>query len=151
MPPPYQSSIHLAFFCWLWARVWWFYLFVCGTNGGSKPPPYTIDRLILWSDGRPPKTLRCLTPAKLSRWRTRVIRCTHMALCCSIGLRTLFSLRIARSVTPPRRCLPPNFRVIVMSCLTDFGLLWSNALTSFRQRFVRPTNFVCRFAFCFPD
>ena len=27
------------FFCWLWARVWWFYLFVCGTTGGSKPRP----------------------------------------------------------------------------------------------------------------
>ena len=30
--------------------------------------------LILWSAPRPPKTLRCLTPAKLSRWWTRAIR-----------------------------------------------------------------------------
>ncbi|WP_296566097.1 hypothetical protein [Ruminococcus sp.] len=30
---------------------------MCGSNGGSKPPPYTIDRLILWSYDRPPKTL----------------------------------------------------------------------------------------------
>ncbi len=44
---------------------------LCGSNGGSKPPPYTIDRLILWSDDRPPKTLRCSA-------RKRAIRCTHM-------------------------------------------------------------------------
>jgi len=54
----------LAFFGWLWARVWWFYLFACGTNGGSKPPPYTIYRLILWSDGRPPKTLSLFNAGK---------------------------------------------------------------------------------------
>ncbi|MBQ9541246.1 hypothetical protein, partial [Ruminococcus sp.] len=64
--------------------------------------------------------------------------------CCSRELSTRFSLRIARSVTPPRRCLPPNFRVIVMSCLTDFGsaLVDGFALLSYFALFAQLILFV---------
>ena len=75
------------FFCWLWARVWWFYLFACGTNGGSKPPPYTIYRLILWSDGRPPKMLSLFNAGNSFF--------AH-GFCGLRDWRTLFSLQIAR-------------------------------------------------------
>ena len=87
LPPPYQSSVCLVFLVGLRARVWWFYLFACETNGGSKPPPYTIDRLILWSDGRPPKTLSLFNAGNSFF--------AH-GFCGLRDWRTLFSLRIAR-------------------------------------------------------
>jgi hypothetical protein len=41
------------------------FIFLCaGRTAVGKPPPYTFDRLILWSDGRPPKTLSLFNAGK---------------------------------------------------------------------------------------
>ena len=95
---------------------------VCGSNGGSNAdtvanaPPYTIDRLILWSYDRPPKTL------SLFGWMSRAIRRPHMvsaarkifarSFLCELpafgsALPTCRAGACSRRVTPPRRCLPP--------------------------------------------
>ena len=74
-------------------------------------------------------------------------------------LSTLCSLRIARSVFVGRGLAPAVlhrhavvYRRTVGSSLCRVSTLfgrWLCPLIVFR--FVRPTNFVCRFAFCFPD
>ena len=138
---------------------------VCaGRTAGASPRPTLEMRFTLVSDDRPPRGFAVLSrgtaprpPKTLSLfgWWTRAIRRPHMvsagreifarSVLCELpafgsALPTCRAGACSRRVTPPRRCLPPNFRVIVMSCLTAFGLLWSNALTSFRQRFVRPNG-----------
>ena len=110
---------------------------VCGSNGGSKPPPYTIDRLILWSYDRPPRGFAVLSLGTAPR-PPKTLRCS--ARCRGQFVARTWFLRVE------------NFEhaLFYANCplLACFGR-WLCPLIVFR--FVRPTNFVCRFAFCFPD
>gem|GEM_PF-4327462 len=78
-------------------------------------------RFLQGAADRPPKTLRCLTPAKLSRYRARAIRFPHM-------------------ISAVREICARSF----LCELPALGLIWSMVLTSFRRCFVRPTNSLCR-------
>ena len=101
---------------------------VCGSNGGSNAdtvanaPPYTIDRLILWSYDRPPKTL------SLFGWMSRAIRLAPK------GLRLFwvcaprsFFLRIARSVFVGRGLAP----AVLHRHAVVYRRLWTIALLCF--------------------
>ena len=65
--------------------------------------------------------------------------------------RSRLCRRYSRRVTPPRRCLPPNFRVIVMSCLTDFGSALVECFDLFPSTLCSPNLFCLSLVDCFPD
>ena len=67
------------------------FIFLCeGRTAGASPRPTLFTGLSFGVMDDRRKRYRC------SADTARAIRCTHMALCCSIVLHTLFSLRIAR-------------------------------------------------------